>query len=106
VIGDRVFGVWNKLYCLDLKNDLKELWTNEDNVYLSYASIIATDKLVLVTTIEGELLLIDAASKDGKPISRVKLLKDEQGVYSHPALVGTKFYLRGNSSLIGVELKP
>ena len=106
VIGERVFGVWNRLYCLDLKNDLKELWTNEDNVYLTYASLIATDKRLLVTTLEGELLLIDAASKDGKPIGRAKLLKDEQGVYSHPALVGTKFYLRGNSALICVELMP
>jgi outer membrane protein assembly factor BamB len=106
VVGDRVFGVWNRLFCLSLKNDLKEIWTNEDNVYLQYASLIATNDRVLVTTIEGELLLIDASSKDGKPISRVKLLKDEQGVYSHPALVGTRLYLRGNSSLVCVELKP
>ena len=78
---------------------------NEDNVYLSYGSIIASDKRLLVTTIEGELLLLDPAVKGGKPISRVKLLKDEQGVYSHPAMVGTKLYLRGSSSLICVELK-
>lgn len=106
VAGERVFGVWNRLYCLDLKNGLKELWANEDNVYLSYASIIATDKLLLVTTLEGELLLIDTQSKDGVPVSRVKLLKDEQGLYSHPALVGTKLYVRGGSALICVELRP
>ena len=32
--------------------------------------------------------------------------KDEKGNYAHPALVGTRIYLRGNSSVICLDLAP
>ncbi len=104
VIGRRVFGVWGVLHCLDADNGLKEKWVGEDRAFRSYASIIATDDRLLVTSSEGELLLIDAKSDRFKLLARLPVLKDEKGVYSHPALVGRRLYLRGNASVVCVEL--
>jgi outer membrane protein assembly factor BamB len=106
VVASRVFGVWGGLFCLDAKNGLKEVWTNDDKPFRGYASIVATDERILVTSKEGELLLIDAKSDKFKLLGRLTLFKDEQGLYSHPAFVGTRLYIRGSSALLCVELKP
>lgn len=105
VIGNRVFGVWGGLYCLDLKNRLKPLWLSNDFAFKSYASLIASEERVLAISQEGELLLFDANADRFKLLSRLSVFKEEKGVYSHPALLGTRLYLRGNAALICLELK-
>jgi outer membrane protein assembly factor BamB len=106
IVGDRLFGVWGRLYCLDLKNGLKTIWESADDAFGSYCSIVASDERLLVTTLQGELLLIDAKSDKFKIIDRLKILEDERGVYSHPALVGNRLYLRGNLAVVCVDLSP
>lgn len=106
VAGGRVFGIWNKLFCLDLKDGLKPVWTSEDNAYLTYGSLVASDDRVMATTLEGELILLDAKAKEYKVLSKYRPFKDEQGLYSHPTIVGTKLYLRGSSALVCIELAP
>jgi hypothetical protein len=39
-------------------------------------------------------------------ISRLRLFDDDVEVYSHPALVGTRLYARGDSSVVCVDLGP
>ena len=103
-VGRRVFGVWNGLYCLDADDQLRTLWRNDDPAFKHYATLIASDDKLLAATQHGELLLVDAMSDDGRIIARSKLFSDESGVYSHPALVGDRFYIRGSSEVVCLDL--
>jgi outer membrane protein assembly factor BamB len=105
VVGDRVFGIWNRLFCLDLTNGLKEVWDSDDRAFGQYGALVATDTRVLAITLESELILIDSKSTKFEPLGRVKVFADEAGLFSHPAFVGTRVYMRGSSSVICVELK-
>ena len=58
----------------------------------------------MVVTLKGELILIDAEANVYRELGRAAALKDEDGGYSHPAFVGTRVYLRGSASVIGLEL--
>ncbi|MBN9118871.1 MAG: PQQ-binding-like beta-propeller repeat protein [Planctomycetes bacterium] len=105
VAGDRVFGVWNRLYCLNLKDGLKELYDEAGTAFSGYCSAVATDARVLVVSKAGELILLDATAKEFTELGRLAVLgKEEKGVYAHPAFVGTRVYLRGSGSVACVEL--
>jgi outer membrane protein assembly factor BamB len=104
VIGNRLFGIWDGLFCLDVSGGLKALWTARDDAFSEYATLIGSPQRVLMTTLHGELLLIDAQSPDYRLIDRSQLFHDDSGVYSHPALVGTRLYMRGSNSICCVEL--
>lgn len=105
VAGDRVFGVWNRLYCLNLKDGLKELYDESNTAFNGYCSAVATDMQVLIVPRSGELILLDATAKEYTELGRLAVFdKTEKGVYSHPAFVGTRVYLRGSSSVVCVEL--
>ena len=99
IVRDRLFGVWNELYCLDLKNGLKPLWTGDSTTFNNYTSIIASDDKILITGIHGEVLLIDALADSFKVLSSIELIEEDSGVYSHPAMVGDRFYIRGSSDI-------
>ena len=105
IAGDRLFGVWSRLYCLSLSNGLKPLWTAQDEAFFDYATILATDERLLITSQAGELLLIDAKADQFKILSRLKLFEDENGVYSHPALVGERLYVRSSGEVVCLPLK-
>ena len=108
VVGDRLFCVCQKLFCLDLQNDLKEIWSAEDSAFPDYAPIIANDERLLILGHGGELLLVDATADSFEVISRTFLFDDETTreaeLYSHPALVGSTLYVRGENSLAGFDL--
>jgi len=104
VIGNRLFGVSGELYCLDLSAGLKALWTASDDAFSEYTSLLGSPERVLITTLHGELLLIDAQSPEYRLIDRSQLFADDSGVYAHPALVGTRLYVRGSNSICCVEL--
>lgn len=104
-VGKRVFGICKKLYCLDTGAELKPSWVGKDDAFTAHASILACKDRLLVTSLSGELLLIDGSADQFTLVGRLAVLKDEEGCYAHPALVGTRLYLRGNSSVLCVELK-
>jgi hypothetical protein len=108
VVGDHVFCVSEKMYCLSLANGLAQVWTAEDPAFCDYAPLLATDERVLVLGRGGELLLIDAASDEFRIISRQHVFDDTEAraaeLYAHPALVGTRLYVRGEKELMCVEL--
>ncbi len=106
VIGDRLFGIASGLHCLDLNSKLKPLWTGEDPAFLEHASLIAAPGRLLVITGEAELILLDAAASEMKILGRQKALDGESGLLSHPALVGTRLYLRGTSEIVCLDLEP
>ncbi len=102
IIGDRLYCVREFLYCLDLSNGLKELWRMRDPALSDYASLIASNDHLLVVA-DGELLLLPSHGSK-KIVSRMKLFEQPQQLYSHPALVGNRLFLRGKSQLLCIEL--
>ena len=105
-VHSRVFGIHLGLHCLDAQGALKSVWHRADDTLGDYASLIADDERVLVTTVHGELLLLDARTNDCNILSRLKLFEDDVEVYSHPALVGTRLFIRGGSSVMCVDISP
>jgi len=107
IVGDRLLGILNGLHCLDLAGGrLAPLWIGKDPAFLEHASLIAAPDRLLVTSGEAELILIDASASDLKILSRYKALDGESGLLAHPALVGTRLYVRGTSEIVCLELDP
>jgi outer membrane protein assembly factor BamB len=105
VAGDRLFGVSGRLYCLSLKDGLKEFYDESGTAFSRYCAAVATGTRVLVVSRSGELILLDATAKEYTELARLAVFgKDEKGVYAHPAFVGTRVYLRGSGSVVCVEL--
>jgi len=100
----RVFGAHQGLRCLDVQNGLKAAWRQEEVAPGDHATLIADDERVLVITMSGELILLDAKADKCAVISRLRIFEDDAEVYSHPALVGTRLYARGGSSVVCVDL--
>ena len=106
VLGNRVFGVWQGMYCLDVAGGLKTLWKADDKAFDDYATAIACGNRVLIVSKHGELLLVDADGGRYRLISRLKVFDDDPGVYSHPALIGKRMYLRGSDEIVCLDLDP
>jgi len=101
-----VFGVWEGLHCLDAADGLKTLWKAEDEAYQDYASLIAGSGRVLVTTVKGELLLVRAAAERYTLIARLQPFDYEAEVWSHPAIVGDRLYVRTQKEVVCLRLGP
>lgn len=105
VAGGRIFGAHRGLHCLDVRSGLKPLWQREDAALGDHTALFADAERVLVVTMAGELLLLDAKSERCSILSRLKLFADEGDVYSHPALSGTRLFVRSGSSVACVDLQ-
>lgn len=105
VVGDRLFGVWDALFCLDLKAGLKQVWQAENKTFFHYTSLIASDNRLLMTGTHGELVLIDPMVDRYQELSRVETTEDDAGVFAHPAVVGDRFYLRTSSDVRALALR-
>lgn len=104
VTNGRVFGVSKeRIYCLDAKS-LEQIWMLDEEGFGDHASILADDKRVLIFTIRGELILLDAAASESPVISRVNLFSEDVEAYAHPALVGTRLFARGSDNVLCVDL--
>ncbi|MGZ8901241.1 MAG: outer membrane protein assembly factor BamB family protein [Limisphaerales bacterium] len=104
VTNARLFGVSKeRIYCLDAKT-LEQIWMLDEEGLGDHASLLADDQRVLVFTIRGEIILIDAEANHSPVISRVNLFSEEVEVYAHPALVGTRLFARGSDSVLCVDL--
>jgi outer membrane protein assembly factor BamB len=87
-----------------VQKGLKPVWHWEEEALRDHATLIADDERVLVITLGGELILLDGKADTWAVISRLRLFDDDVEVYSHPALVGTRLYARGGSSVVCVDL--
>jgi outer membrane protein assembly factor BamB len=104
VLGDRLFGVCDGLHVLDLKNSLATLWKSDDDAFAEYVTLIAGGDRVLAITMRGELVLFDAAAEVFDAAGRMKLFEGEAGLYSHPAIVARRLYVRGSDSVVCLNL--
>ena len=104
VAGGRLFGAHGGLYCLDVKQGLKPVWHQEESALGDHTTLIADNERVLVITLGGELILLDGKADQCTIISRLQVFEEDVEVYSHPALVGSRLYLRGGYKVVCVEL--
>ena len=94
VIDGLVFGCFRGLFCLDLGDNLNILYsTDGDRAFNDYAALLAGNGHILAVTVKGELILLEAARNAFAPISRLQLFEGEE-VWSHPALIGNRLYIR------------
>jgi len=100
----RVFGAHLGLHCLDVQKGLKPVWHRDEDALGDYATLIADDERVLVISLRGELILLDGRAEECGIISRLRIFDDDVEVFSHAALVGTRLYVRGGSSVVCVDL--
>lgn len=104
VVGERLFGIRHEMFCLDLKDNLKVLWTGMDDAFHSHVSIVATGDRVLAFSSNGELVLIDPRSDKFKVLGRLPLFTNAADLLSHPAFAGKRMYARGNDEIVCVSL--
>ncbi|KAA1259466.1 outer membrane biogenesis protein BamB [Rubripirellula obstinata] len=96
VVGSNVFCVKTFLYCLDAAS-LKEKWRLRDKAIGDYASLLASPDRLLVIG-KGELLLF-ASDGEKELISRMRVFPENQTLYSFPAMVGRRLYVRGSHAV-------
>ena len=102
VIGRYLYCVNHFLFCLDLESGLEEKWRLRDHAIGEYAAIIASPDRLLVIG-KGELLLM-AADGEKRIVSRQRVFDQGVSLYSHPALVGDRLYIRGESTIRCIRL--
>ena len=101
----RVFGCHLGIYCLDLHENLKPIWHEQNDAIGDHATLFASEDRILVVALSGELFLFAAAGDKFEAASRLRLFEDGAEVYSHPALVNNRLYIRGPSSICCVDLQ-
>jgi outer membrane protein assembly factor BamB/ABC-type phosphate/phosphonate transport system substrate-binding protein len=107
VVDGKVFGCWGrKAYCLDARRGLKQLWSVKDDAFEDYGAVIGGNGRVLFIGLDGTLLLVRARGDKYEQISRLKLIgeDEEDEIWSHPALVGDRLYVRTLNRLICLDL--
>lgn len=106
IVGDRAYCCWGELFCLDLKDDLATRWSVSEKSYSVYGSIIAYGERLLVVGASGELILVNAVADQYEEVSRLSIFDNPDAeLYSHPAMVGSRLYMRGENELVCVELR-
>jgi outer membrane protein assembly factor BamB/ABC-type phosphate/phosphonate transport system substrate-binding protein len=105
VLDGRVFGCSKKLICLDARDGLRTLWTAaDDSAFADHVSIIGGCGRLLISASSGELILIRSSGQRCEVVSRLRLFADRSDIWSHPALVANRLYLRTPSAVLCVAL--
>jgi outer membrane protein assembly factor BamB len=109
-VGRYVIGTQDRLVALDAADALRTLTTLEEPSLATYAAVIAGPASVLTVGNGGRLALYDV-TKDGCRLNSTTTVlpaSESSGaqcpVYSHPAIVGTRLYIRGSHDLVCVDL--
>ncbi len=97
------------LQALDARSGLRRLWKSEDPVFLQHAGLIGARGRVLVITLEGNVCLLPARPQPGLQPELRKLpvdasYADDVAVWSHPAVVGNRLYVRTNREMLCIAL--
>lgn len=109
-VGECVVGVQDRLLALDAAGALRTLAAVEDAALATYAAVVSGPETVLVIGNGGRLMLYDVAPEGCRLNSVTTILPtngSSQGrgpIYSHPAFVGTRMYIRGDHELACVDL--
>ncbi|HIQ19691.1 MAG TPA: hypothetical protein EYH34_00425 [Planctomycetes bacterium] len=104
VLDGLVYGSSGRLVCLDLNDSLKTLWDSDQKDFTEYCTLVAGRGRLLVVTQAGKLCLLKGSRSGLERIGTASLFDDvaetDREVWSHPALVGTRLYIR---NLLGLS---
>ncbi len=101
LVGDQLLVAYNGLHSLDIRDSLTERWRVAESAINGYASIIASDRCALVTTEKGELLLVSIEDNETpKLLGQQRLTSEKVHVLSHPAVHGSRLFVR-----VGAEIR-
>jgi outer membrane protein assembly factor BamB len=100
----RIFGCHLGIHCLNGCDNLKCIWREPSNAFGDHATLFSDNERVLVVSLSGELFLLSAKADKYEIISRSRLFEQDAEVYSHPALVNDRLYIRGPSSICCFDL--
>ena len=100
-----MLGCSGKLVCLDLEGSLKTLWASDDERFADYATLIGGKNRVLITTLTGEVVLIESGKTGWRLNSSLKAFGKGAEVWSHPALVAGRLYIRTQNSVSCILLE-
>jgi len=110
VLDGMVLANFGGLMCLDVGDGLKTLWEVEDDDLCEYCTFIAGNGHVLVTTQTGKLYLVKADKQRFDCVAKLDLFDDvpleDRDVWSHPALVGNRIYVRNMLAVYCFLLEP
>ncbi len=105
VVNGKIFGAGDSMFCLSAK-DLKKIYAEDNEPYGQYASIIASKKRALVTTLDGQMVLFRTDIDKYQVTGKFSLAENGEPleIHSHPAIVGTDLYIRVGKSLRKMSL--
>ena len=107
--GRRMFCAHEKLFVLECTpRGLAEAGAPQSGPFATYAAAVAGPASVLVIGNNGQLVMHDVVPGRREPtrLAAFEDASDENNnpVFSHPAFVGTRMFIRGDNELICVEL--
>jgi len=98
VFDGMVLANYGGLMCLDVEDGLKSLWETSNEDLGQYCTLTAGNGHALVTTQTGKLYLLKADRRKFDCVATLNLFDDvpleDRDVWSHPALVGNRLYVR------------
>ena len=108
-VGTRVFGIHDGLVELDAAHGLATVRRDDVGGLATYAAVVAKPGRLLVVGNNGRLMLFDITGGGCRLASACDAFTDTEGercnpVYSHPALVGTRLFIRGEHEIACLEL--
>jgi hypothetical protein len=107
VAGTRIFcAAYGELFCLDANDGLRTVWRVANDKFHDHSNIVASRDRVLIWTIDGDLLLLDANAAEYKLISHLRPFGEGRiDSMAHPAFVGDRIYLRSKDELLCLRLR-
>lgn len=107
--GRRMFCAQEKLFALECTSrGLADAAAPQSGPFETYAAAVAGPASVLAIGNNGRLVMFDVVTGRWEP-TMLEVFEDESGengdpVFSHPAFVGTRMFIRGDNELTCVEL--
>ena len=106
IIDDRVFvTAYGQLFCLDLEDNLKTLWVEDNDLFFDHCNLITGNHRVLIFNTTGELILIHSDSEEYEVVSQQNPFGADTETMSHPAIVSGRLYVRNDKQLLAISLE-
>ena len=109
VVNGKIFATaYGELFCVDLRRNLEIVFQIADDMFYDHSNIIAGPDRILIWTISGDLLLVDAAPEmtEYRVIAHWRPFGDEPlDTMAHPAITPGRIYLRSEDTLICLPLE-
>lgn len=106
VVNGKIYATaYGELFCVRL-SDMKTLWKKTDDMFYDHSNVMGGPDRVLVWTMAGDLLLLDAGVDEYRLVSHFRPFGDTTlDSMSHPAIVGDRILLRSKERLASFSLR-